>query len=370
MSRINKAIREIDMSPIRRVFDKAADLRDPVNLSIGIPHIDTPARLREHICESINDARNAYTGTQGQPALIDTVVGDMARHGVSTSPSGVIITAGAAGALDLALRCILEPGDEIVVPDPYFLSYVAIPPLCGARVRLLDTYPDYRIHEGRLRELVGERTKAIIINTPHNPTGRVYSREEIDAVAAVAKENGLIVISDEVYKGYVYQGEHISMGSVYKDTIIIGSFSKSHAVTGWRVGYAAGPADIIQEMAKLQQFTYVCANAPAQHALSKEQDVVPEVKDAAALYRENSRRVVEGLSDKFDLVEPQGAFYAFLKVPEGYEDDEAFVNAALERNLLIVPGSAFSQKKSHVRVSFATTPETLEKGIGILREMA
>ncbi len=345
---LNKELEKIDMSPIRRMFDKAASLKEPINLSIGIPHVDANKALKQKICEAIKNGNNAYTPTKGRPELIDAVK--------AGKKGDVIITAGAAGALDLALRTVLNPGDEVIVPDPYFVAYTAIPPLCGAKVRLLDTYPDFQIDEAKLKHLVNDKTKVIIINTPHNPTGRVYTPEEIKIVAEIAKENDLLVISDEVYEDYVYEGEHISIGSTYENTITIGSFSKSHAITGWRVGYAIGPEDIINEMCKLQQFTYVCANSAAQAAVAKEKAEVP-----VDLYDKNRKILEEELG-----VSSQGAFYAFLPVPKG---DKAFVDAALEKNLLVVPGSAFSQRSSHVRVSFATDTNTLKKGIAIIKEI-
>ncbi|MFO7710925.1 MAG: pyridoxal phosphate-dependent aminotransferase [Candidatus Woesearchaeota archaeon] len=346
---LNKELEKIDMSPIRRMFEKAASLKEPINLSIGIPHADASEALKRRVCEAIENGNNAYTPTKGRPELIEAVKAE--------KPSGdVIITAGAAGALDLALRTILNPGDEVIVPDPYFVAYTAIPPLCGAKVRLLDTYPDFRIDEEKLKQLVNDKTKAIIINTPHNPTGRVYTREEIKTIAEIAKENDLLVISDEVYENYVYEGEHISIGEMHENTITIGSFSKSHAVTGWRVGYAVGPESIINEMCKLQQFTYVCANSAAQAAVAKEKADVP-----LHLYDTNRKLLKQELG-----VSSQGAFYAFLPVPKG---DKRFVDAALEKNLLVVPGSAFSQKSSHVRVSFATDTNTLKRGIAIIKEL-
>ncbi|MGM5487648.1 MAG: pyridoxal phosphate-dependent aminotransferase [Nanobdellota archaeon] len=357
MKELNRTLESIDMSPIRKVFDKAATLANPINLSIGIPHVDSPDALKTAVCEAVNTGSNAYTPTKGMPALIERVKSLGTEKGIHGHEA--IITAGAAGALDLALRCMLNPGDEVIVPDPYFVAYTAIPPLCGARVRLLDTYPDFRIREKALRSLVTAQTKAIIINTPHNPTGRVYDASEIAIVARIAREHDLFVVSDEVYEDYIYAGEHYAIGAQYENTITIGSFSKSHAVTGWRVGYALGPPGIIEEMCKLQQFTYVCANSAAQKALAQVD------ASAGSLYAAN-RALLAGLS--YDFVMPEGAFYAFLPVPAGF-DDASFADAALERNLLLVPGSAFSSRNSHVRISFATDSTTLEKGIIILNEL-
>jgi aspartate aminotransferase/aminotransferase len=230
----------------------------------------------------------------------------------------------------------------------------------------VDTYPDFRIDVDRVAAALTPRTKLILFNSPANPTGAVAGTDEVRALAELAAERKVALISDEIYQQFCYDASFISPGLFNDQTIVIDGFSKSHAMTGWRVGFVHGPTAVIDTMVKLQQYTFVCAPQPAQWAGAVALDA--DVSRLMQTYRQKRDRLVQGLDDCFDLVTPGGAFYAFPRVPWGTGTE--FVSRAVEDNLLIIPGKIFSRQDSHFRISYAASDETLDRGIQILRRLA
>jgi len=242
----------------------------------------------------------------------------------------------------------------------------------------LDTYPansgagqDFHIDPEKLEKLItpacagqAPKTKAILLNSPNNPTGAVYTKEELEKIADIARKNDLLVISDEIYEKFDYDNNFFSIGSIYKKTVTLNGFSKSHSITGWRVGYAHGPKEIIEAMNKLQQYTFVCSPSFAQFALAEE--LSPEIGEIEN-YKKKRDFVYENLRDKYELNIPEGAFYAFVKIPESQKD---FVNKCIKNKLLVVPGNVFSDRNDYFRISFAADDEMLKKGIEILKSLA
>jgi len=358
---------KIDASGIRKVFDLAADLENPVNLSIGQPHFDVPEPVKEAAIAAIRDGKNSYTQTQGAPELREKVRAYLAENRGGWTGEALLITSGTSGGIMLALLVSVEAGDEVVIPDPYFVMYKHLVNLCGARPVFLDTYPTFKIDPGRLEKAITPRTKLILLNSPNNPTGAVYTADELGEIAAVLDRHGVYAVSDEIYEFFAYDGEFRSLVEFYPErTLLLGGFSKTWSMTGWRLGYAAGPADVIGEMTKLQQFSFVCAPSMVQYAGIAALDVDPSV------YRDEYRRkrdlIYEGLKNHFEVERPGGAFYIFPKVPWG--DDERFVKRAIESGLLIIPGSVFSEKHTHFRISYAAGDETIRRGVELLTEMA
>jgi aspartate aminotransferase/aminotransferase len=362
---IARRLAGIEISGIRRVFDLAQKLERPVNLSIGQPHFDVPDSVKEAAIAAIRAGHNRYTLTQGIPELRGRVRQRLvARTG--REPEAVMVTSGVSGGLLLALLALVDPGDEVLVPDPYFVSYKQLVNLFGGAPRYVDTYPDFRLRRDALEAAAGPRSKLLILNSPANPTGVVYSADEVAAAADFARERGLFIISDEIYRDFVYDGPHHSPAEFTEQVLVLDGFSKSYAMTGWRVGYAAGPGAIIREMTKLQQFSFVCAPAPMQEAALMALDLPTEsVRDA---YRAKRDLIYQGLADCYEVTRPEGAFYIFPQVPRG--TDEAFVTAAIERNLLIIPGSVFSERNTHFRISFAAGDDVLSEGVQMLRRWA
>jgi aspartate aminotransferase/aminotransferase len=361
--------RKIEASGIRRVFDLAASLKDPVDLSIGQPDFDVPTEVKMAAHEAIDAGMNRYTPSAGWPDVRNLVL-DRFRETHGVRPEAGMLTAGASGALTLVLLALLNPGDEVLTPDPFFVSYKHLAAMCGGTPVFYDTYPDWRIRVEVLEELVTPRTKAILAMSPGNPTGACIPDEVKIQLAEFARRRGLIVISDEVYEPFVYTGaSRRSVAAWYPEgTLVVSGLSKTAAMTGWRLGWALGPGWLIEQMVKLQQFTFVCAASFAQKtvAAALSRDFAPTL----AAYQKKRDRLVAGLrSAGYRIEEPAGAFYAFLEVPAKYPNGQSFVEEALRRNLLCVPGHVFSCRDTHVRLSFAASDERLEAGLEILKGM-
>ena len=356
---------KLDASGIRKVFDLAAAMTDPINLSIGQPDFDVPAVVKDAAIEAIREGRNKYTVTQGIPELHEALRAKI-RAEKAFEPDGLLITSGVSGALLLAFLVLINEGDEVLIPDPYFVMYKHLVNLCGGVPVFVNTYPDFHVTARRLAPHLSNKTKMILLNTPSNPTGVLTSDEELPKIAALARERDLILLSDEIYDCFIYDAKPASMGAVYPKTLVMGGFSKSHAMTGWRLGYVTGPKEIIQEMTKLQQFSFVCAPSFAQHAgvAALETDTTP-FRD---VYLKKRDLICEGIKDAgYEVEKPGGAFYLFPKVPWG--TDHEFVAEAIRNNLLVIPGSVFSEETTHFRISYAATEETIERGLEVLRKL-
>ncbi len=364
MNLIADRMKKIDSSGIRKVFDLAQKMKDPVNLSIGQPDFDVDEAVKEQAIEAIRKGFNRYTVTQGIPELIEAVREHLQRER-QVQAEEVLITSGVSGGLMLALMAVVNPGDEVLIPDPYFVMYKHLVNLLGGVPVFYDTYPDFRLRREALEAKVSPRTKLLILNSPSNPTGAVLSREELQIAADFAAARGLLILSDEIYDEFAYDNPFTSIGSLYPKTLTLNGFSKSHAMTGWRLGYAAGPGEIIREMTKLQQFSFVCAPSMAQVAGVYALSAGP--KQRIDEYRKKRDKIYGALKEFLEVEKPGGAFYIFPKAPGGKGDD--FVARAIEKSLLIIPGSVFSEKATHFRISYAASDRTIERGIAILRQL-
>lgn len=355
----------IEASGIRKVFELARSLKDPVNLSIGQPHFDVPEPIKAAAHAAIDRGANAYTVTQGIPELLDKIRADLQKR-FGHADRKVFITSGTSGGLTLALLCTVNPGDEVLLFDPYFVMYPQLVALLGGKPVLIDTYPDFTIDMDRVRAALTPRTKIILLNSPANPTGMVVPAATVRELAELARERKLLLMSDEVYRAYCYEEPFCSPAGFNEDTLVFDGFSKAYGMTGWRLGFAHGPARLIDEMAKLQQFTYVCAPSMVQHAGAVAWDM--DLSAIVADYKQKRDRLVAGLQDRFELVKPHGAFYLFPKAPWGTGSE--FVTEAIRNSLLIIPGITFSQRDSHFRLSYAADDRTLDRGIEILNRLA
>ncbi|APZ90722.1 pyridoxal phosphate-dependent aminotransferase [Fuerstiella marisgermanici] len=355
----------IDASGIRKVFDLAATMKDPINLSIGQPHFDTPQPVKDALCDAVQSGRNAYSQTQGIAPLLKVLQEDI-DNTYKHSDRQVFVTSGTSGALMLALCTLVNPGDEVIIFDPWFVMYKHLVTLAGGTVVQVSTYPDFRIRATDVEAAITDRTKVILFNSPANPTGAVASQEEVKALADLAAKHDVALISDEIYKSFCYDGDFYSPASFNDQTIVIDGFSKSHSMTGHRLGYMHGPRSIVQQMMKLQQFTFVCAPHPVQWAGLTAWEL--DLSDNFADYHRKRDLMVAELQDDFEIHGGQGAFYLFLKAPWGTGTE--FVTEAIRNNLLIIPGNVFSPSDTHFRLSFAAEDETLRKGAEVLRRVA
>jgi aspartate aminotransferase/aminotransferase len=360
----------VDASGIRKVFDLAAKMKDPINLSIGLPDFDVPDVVKEAAIDSIRKGHNRYTQTQGIASLRERLRKDLSTE-FGRDVGEVLITSGVSGGLMLAMMAIIDPGDEVIFLDPYFVMYKHLLTVTGGKPVIVDSYPDFRFHADRVEAAITPKTKMLLLNSPSNPTGVVMTPEEVRAAVQVARKHDLLIMSDEIYEPFLYDGHgKVTLDSPakqYEKTLVLRGFSKSHAMTGWRLGYAAGPAEIIAQMTKLQQYTFVCAPSPLQYAAVAALDVPME--SAVAAYRNKRDIVFEGLREKFEVVKPEGAFYIFPKAPAGQTASE-FVAKAIENNVLIIPGNVFSERDTHFRISYATTDEKLREGVKVLNSLA
>jgi aspartate aminotransferase/aminotransferase len=343
----------VDASGIRKVFDLAAKMKDPINLSIGLPDFDVPDVAKQAAIESIKAGQNRYTQTQGIAPLRERLQADLSRE-IGRDVGEVLITSGVSGGLLLAILATIDPGDEAIFLDPYFVMYKHLLTMAGGKSVIVDSYPDFRFHADRVEKAITPKTKLLILNSPSNPTGVVMSEAEIRAAVDVAKKHNLLILSDEIYEPFLYDidrksnNQLYSPAALYENVVILRGFSKSHAMTGWRLGYAAGPDEVIANMTKLQQYTFVCAPSPLQYAALKALDV-PMDKPVAD-YRKKRDIVFNELSKKFELVRPEGAFYIFPKAPSGMTATD-FVTKAIDQNVLIIPGNVFSERDTHFRIS-------------------
>ncbi len=357
-------MRHIEVSGIRKVFELAAQLKDPVNLSIGQPDFPVPAPIKAAAKAAIDADRNGYTVTQGIAELRSKIAADLRRR-YPGQTRDIVVTSGTSGGLVLALLCTINPGDEVVIFDPYFVMYPHFITLAGGVPVVVDTYPDFRIDLDRVRAVLTPRTKAIVVNSPGNPTGVVHDRATLRGLAKLAQDRGVLLLSDEVYRAFCYDGPFSSPAEDNEETVVFDGFSKAYGMTGWRLGFAHGPRRLIEEMTKLQQFTFVCAPSVVQHAGAVAWDY--DVSAIVADYKRKRDRMVAALADRYELQAPGGAFYLFPKAPWGSGTE--FVAAAIRNNLLIIPGSTFSRRDTHFRISYAAADATLERGIEILRRL-
>jgi len=360
---------KIDSSGIRKVFNLAAKIDSPINLSIGQPDFKVPERIKRTAIKAIRSDKNSYTVTQGIFEL-NSLVKEIYKKRYNFNSESSIITSGVSGGLLLALMALVDPGDEVLMPDPGFVMYKHLVNLLSGVPVFYETYPDFRINREQFSKLFTKKTKVLIVNSPSNPTGMILPAEDLIFIAKVAKENNVFIISDEIYDDFSYDEPYRSICEFCdKDNLLIlNGFSKSLAITGWRVGYALGPDKIISEMIKLQQYSFVCAPSFAQYALLEFLKV--DRKNLISSYKKKRDIIYEGLKDNFNLVKPKGAFYAFPEKPERFSSSSLFVEEAIKQKVLIIPGNVFSERDTHFRISFAADNKILIKGIEILNNIA
>lgn len=363
---ISERSKQFDSSGIRKIFELAAKLKNPVNLSIGQPDFDVPDPVKQACIEAIQTGKNAYSLTQGIAPLRERLQADIDKR-YGHEDRQVFITSGTSGGLVLAMLAMINPGDEVIVFDPYFVMYTALIKMVGGVPILIDTYPDFQIDVDKVESAITPRTKLILFNSPANPTGVTPDATRTKDLALLARQRGIALISDEIYSQFVYDGQLNSPADSNPDTIVIDGFSKSHAMTGWRVGWLHGPKAIVDTMIKIQQYTFVCAPQPAQWAGLAALDV--DMASYCADYKHKRDRIVEGLKDHYEFTQPGGAFYLFPKAPKGMKGSQ-FVTQAIDQGLLIIPGNVFSNKDTHFRISYAAPDRTIQQGIEILQRLA
>lgn len=384
---VSERCRGVDASGIRKVFELAAALKNPCDLSIGQPHFDVPEQAKEAAIRAIREGRNGYTMTQGIPMLREAIAARLQRElgwtlnlkpGM-TDPAdlGVVVTSGTSGGLFLSFLAFAQEGDEIILPDPFFVMYPSAAKIAGAKAVYCDTYPDFRMTAERIEPLMTTRTKFVLLNSPSNPCGVVLNEDEIRDIVDLCARRNVLLISDEIYDEFSYAegrvggvptGRFPTPARFTNQLLLLRGFSKTYSMTGWRLGYAAGPKGIVENIAKMQQYSFVCAPSMVQFAGTEALKI--DMSDYVAAYARKRDQVINALAPLTEVVPPAGAFYVFPKVPTrlGLTATE-FVKRAIERELLIIPGSVFSNRDTHFRISYATTDENLDRGIRILVDL-
>ena len=373
--RISPAVHAVPPSGIRKYFDIAAEMEDVVSLGVGEPDFITPWSIRESCVHGLEQGYTSYTANRGMLELREEIAAHYAgRYGISYEPAkDILITVGVSEALDIAVRAILSPGDEVLIPEPCYVSYQACVTFAGGKpvpvAAKLEN--DFRITPEELEPHVTKRTKALLIGYPNNPTGAVMAKDDLLKIAAFAEKHDLIVISDEIYGDLTYGGmEHTAFSSLpdmKERTILLNGFSKAYAMTGWRIGYALGNPDFIAAMTKIHQYTMLCAPITAQiaavEALRRGEKYM---KKMVAEYDRRRRLIYDGFQKLgLSCFEPKGAFYIFPNITSsGYTDEEFAENLLIKEHVALVPGSAFGESgKGHIRCSYATSIDKISEAL-------
>jgi aminotransferase len=361
-------------SGIRKFFDLLQKQKDIISLGVGEPDYATPWHISEAAVKSLERGYTMYTSNSGIEELRQLTAGYLKdKYGVEYDPYGeILITVGVSEALDLAMRAILDPGDEVIMTNPHYVAYPSCVILAEGKPVMVPTYPknNFAVEAKDIEAKITKKTKAILIGFPSNPTGAVMTRQKLLDLAAVAKKHKLIVLSDEIYARLTYDGEHTcytSLPGVKESAILLGGFSKAYAMTGWRIGYAAAPREIIAAMTKIHQYTIMSAPTPAQVAAIEalktgEPDVVEMVED----YNRRRKIIVKGLNDIGLLCfEPKGAFYTFPCITcTGMASEEFSEKLLMEEKVAVVPGSAFGEcGEGYVRCCYATSVADIEEAL-------
>ena len=371
---MNARVKALAPSDILGFNKEIAGIDGIVKLTLGEPDFFTPEHVKQAGIQAIQDNRSHYTESRGMPSLRKAAADYLrAKYELDYDPNTqMVITAGATGGIFSGLTAMINPGDTVILPTPIFPLYIPIAQLSGAKTVFVDTSDDDFILKPDKLEAAVENSegpvKALVLNYPTNPTGVTYAREDLEALAQVARKHGFFVLSDEIYAELTYQGTHVSMGTIMPEqTVVLSGVSKSHAMTGWRVGIAVGPADVIDQIGKVNEFTItsVTTNAQyaAQEALTKGMNDTDPMREA---YRKRRDYLVKALPEVgLDVIDPKGAFYIFARLPEGMRDSWSFVyDLARKAKVAVIPGASFGPGgEGYVRISYAASMEDLHTAV-------
>jgi len=380
---LNQNLKKIKPSGIRKLFDLAQNRKDIISFGIGEPDFTTPDHVREAAKRAIEEGYTHYTPNAGYANLREALAQKLADFNhIEAKPEEVVVTSGGTQALFSSFYTLLNPGDELIIPDPGFLIYGSQVFLAGGEPVFLPIREEnhFQIDANELKGLITEKTKAILLNSPSNPTGMVIKKEILEEVAQIAKERDLFVISDELYEDILFDGrEHVSIASfpgMKERTISIFGFSKSYAMTGWRIAYLTCPEYLVKEMVKIQQNTAVCPNSVTQRAvlygLQNPKQTNDSINKMCAAYQERRDVIMEGFKEieGFECMPPEGAFYAFPNITGTGKSSEELSMYLLEKyGVVTVPGNAFGQYgEGYLRFSFATSVDMIKEGIDKIKE--
>lgn len=370
---LSRKITGIEPSGIRKFFDVVSDMPDAISLGVGEPDFDTPWNVREEGIYALEKGRTFYTSNAGLKELRSEICAYAERkYGLQYDLSEVVVTVGGSEAIDLALRCMIDPGDEVLIPQPCFVSYVPCAVMADAKPEIIELRAEneFKLTKEQLLAHLTPKTKILMLSYPNNPTGAIMTREELAELVPVIIENDLYVISDEIYAEMTYDRRHCSIASfpgMKERTVVINGFSKTFAMTGWRLGYAMGPAVILEQMIKLHQFAIMCAPTNSQFAAVEAlKSCDGEVAKMMEAYNQRRRFLLNAFREMgIDCFEPFGAFYVFPSIQKFGLSSEEFANRLLsEEKLAVVPGTAFGASgEGFVRISYAYSIDNLKTGL-------
>ena len=372
---LSETIVQIEPSGIRKFFDIVSEMKDAISLGVGEPDFDTPWHIREEGIYSLEKGRTFYTSNAGLKELKQEICRYLYRRfEVSYNPdSEVMVTVGGSEAIDIALRAMCDPGDEVLIPQPSYVSYVPCTMLAGGKpvVIELEEKDNFKLTPEKLLEKITDKTKILVMPFPNNPTGAIMTKEDLAPIVDIIIEKDLFVISDEIYSELTYGTDHVTIAAFpeMKDrTILINGFSKSYAMTGWRLGYAAAPHRILEQMLKIHQFAIMCAPTTSQYAaVSALRDGDNDVQMMREAYDQRRRFVLHAFEEMgLDCFEPEGAFYAFPSIKRfGMTSDEFATRFLREEKVAVVPGTAFGASgEGFLRVSYAYSLKNLKEALG------
>ena len=368
MSEFAARVEAISISGIREVFEAAGE--DAINLGLGQPDFPAPTHARQAAVEAIEAGKaDAYTGNKGIAPLREAIAAKHERdQGIDVDPGDVIATAGGSEALHLAMEAHVDAGEEVIFPDPGFVSYDALTKVAGGTPKPVPLRDDLTLDPATVEDAITDDTAMFVVNSPGNPTGAVSPEADVREFARIADEHDVVCLSDEVYEPFVFEGEHHSPIS-YADTdnvVVVNGCSKTYSMTGWRLGWVTASTRRIERMLRVHQYVQACASAPAQYAaeaaLTGPQDVVDEMRET---FEERRNLLLDRFAEMgVEVPTPKGAFYAMPKVPEG------FVDACIDRGVIVVPGEAFGEGGAgHARLSYANDTESLREALDVMESV-
>lgn len=376
---LSKTVESIEPSGIRKFFDIVSEMKDAISLGVGEPDFDTPWHIRDEGIYALEKGKTFYTSNAGLKELRSEINNYLNRtQNLTYNPmSEILVTVGGSEAIDIGLRAMINPGDEVIIPQPSYVSYVPCAVLAGAKPVIIDLKAenDFRLTPEELENSITDKTKVLILPYPNNPTGAIMEKEDLEAIAKVINEKNIFVMSDEIYSELTYKGKHISIASLdsmQERTLLINGFSKSYAMTGWRLGYACGPEPLIRQMTKIHQFAIMCAPTTSQYAaieaLKNGDEDVAEMRQA---YNRRRRFLLHEFKEMgLECFEPFGAFYVFPCIKEFGMTSEEFATKFLEEErVAAVPGTAFGKSgEGFLRISYAYSMDNLKIAIGRLKK--
>ena len=371
---VSKTIVDIKPSGIRKFFDIVATMKDAISLGVGEPDFDTPWRIRDEGIYSLTKGKTHYTSNTGLMELREAISDYLKRkYSLSYDPATeVMVTVGGSEAIDIALRAMLDPGDEVIIPQPSYVSYEPCTILAGGKPVFIDLKEEncFRLTAKELEDAITEKTKILILPFPNNPTGAIMEKEDIEAIARVVIEHDLFVLTDEIYSELTYKEDHVSIASLpgmKERRVYINGFSKAFAMTGWRLGYACAPANILKQMLKIHQFAIMCAPVTSQHAaIEALKNCDAEVASMKMEYDRRRRFLVHSFREMgLSCFEPFGAFYIFPSIKKfGMSSDEFATALLTEQKVAVVPGTAFGDSgEGYVRISYAYSLKRLKEAL-------